>query len=88
LISSAISNCAKTGSAQKAERTGVVGRLLQHLGAENVGGHQVGRELHATRVEPEHRAERFDQLGLGEARHADSRPWPPARMVANVSSTT
>ena len=46
-------------------------RLLQHFGAENVGGHQVGRELDAARVEPERDAHRLDQLGLGEARHAD-----------------
>ena len=45
--------------------------FLQHLGAENVGRHQVGRELDAPRVEAEHRAERLDQLGLGQARHAD-----------------
>ena len=49
-------------------------RLLQHLGAENVGGHQVGRELDAPRIEPERRAHGLDQLGLGEARHADQQP--------------
>ena len=46
-------------------------RFLQHLGAENVGGHQVGRELDAPRVEAERGAQGLDQLGLGEARHAD-----------------
>ena len=45
--------------------------LLQHLRAQNVGGHQVRRELDAARLEAEHRAERIDQLGLGEAGHAD-----------------
>ena len=46
-------------------------RFLQHLGAEDVGRHQIGRELHAPGVEAEHGAERLDELGLGEARHAD-----------------
>ena len=45
--------------------------LFQHLGAEDVGRHQVGRELDAPRVEPEHDAQRLDQLGLGETGHAD-----------------
>ena len=45
--------------------------LLHHFGAENVGRHQVGRELDAARIEAQHDAERLDQLGLGEARHAD-----------------
>jgi hypothetical protein len=45
--------------------------LLHHLGAEDVGWHQVGRELDAARVEAEHDAQCLDQLGLGKARHAD-----------------
>ena len=45
--------------------------LVQHLGAENIRGHQVRRELDALGIEPERDAERFDQLGLGEAGHAD-----------------
>ena len=47
------------------------GAFLQHFGAENVGRHQVGRELDAARVEPERDAHGLDQLGLGEAGHAD-----------------
>ena len=45
--------------------------LLHHLGAENVGRHQVGRELDAAGIQAEHDAERLDQLGLGEAGNAD-----------------
>ena len=45
--------------------------FLQHLGAEDVGRHQVGRELDAPAVEAEHDAHGVDQLGLGEAGHAD-----------------
>ena len=47
------------------------GAFLQHLAAEDVGGHQVGRELDAAGVEAEHGAERLDELGLGEAGNAD-----------------
>ena len=52
------------------ERLPVVA-LVQHLGAENIRRHQVRRELDALGVEPERDAERFDQLGLGEAGNAD-----------------
>ena len=45
--------------------------FLQHLGAENVGRHQVGRELHALGVQAERDAHGLHQLGLGEAGHAD-----------------
>ena len=47
------------------------GAFLQHLAAEDVGGHQVGGELDAAGVEAEHGAERLDELGLGEAGNAD-----------------
>ena len=55
----------------EAEAARAVEPFLHHLGAENVGGHQVGRELHAQRVEPHDDAERLHQLGLGEAGNAD-----------------
>ena len=45
--------------------------LFQHLGAQDVGRHQVGRELDALGLHAEHDAQRLDQLGLGEAGHAD-----------------
>ena len=45
--------------------------LLEHLRAEDVGRHQVGRELDALLGQPEHHAQRLDQARLGEARHAD-----------------
>jgi hypothetical protein len=71
LISSAISSCAKTGPLMKRNERLPRLAVLQHFGAEDVGGHQVGRELDALGVEAQHGAERFDQLRLGEARHAD-----------------
>ncbi len=58
-------------SADEAESPLAVVAFLHHLGAEDVGGHQVRRELHAAGVESDDDAERFDQLRLGEARNAD-----------------
>ena len=45
--------------------------FFHHFGAGDVGGHQVGGELDAAGVQPHHDAQRFHQLGLGQARHAD-----------------
>ena len=55
----------------KRKRALAADAFLQHLAAEDVGGHQVGGELDAAGVEAEHGAERFDELGLGEAGNAD-----------------
>ena len=71
LISSAISSWPKIGPGMKRKARLPPGAFLQHFAAEDVGGHQVGRELDAPGVEAEHGAERLDQLGLGEAGHAD-----------------
>ncbi len=49
------------------------GIFLQHFGTQNVGGHQVGRELDAARVEPEHDAHGFHKFRLGETRHTDQK---------------
>lgn len=61
----------KDRAGDEAEAALAGGVLLEHFRAENVGGHQVGRELHAAGVETERNAHRFHQLGLGEAGHAD-----------------
>ncbi len=45
--------------------------FLEHFGAEDVGGHQIGRELDTPRIEAEHGSHCVDQLGLGETRHAE-----------------
>jgi hypothetical protein len=45
--------------------------FLQHLGADDISRHQIGRALHPLVFEAEHAAQRLDQLGLGEAGHAD-----------------
>ena len=49
------------------------GAFLQHFGAENVRRHQVGRELDAPRIEPEHGAHGLDELGLGKPGHAEEK---------------
>ena len=51
-----------------------VGALVEDLGAENVGWHQVRGELYPARRETEHRAHRLDELGLGEAGYANQEP--------------
>ena len=71
LISSAIKQLGEDRAGEEAEAALAGLAFLQHLGAENVGGHEVGRELDAPRVEPEHDAHGLDELGLGEARHAE-----------------
>ena len=53
--------------------------FLEHLGAENVGRHQVGRALNALVVEPEDRAQSLDEPGLGEAGDADQQRVPAAQ---------
>ena len=58
----------------EAERPAAVGAGLQHLGAEDVGRHQVRGELHPVRHQPEHGAERLDQPGLGQSGRADEQP--------------
>src|SRR5262245_40175957 len=45
--------------------------LFQHFSAENVGRHQIGSELYAARVKTEHDTHGLDELGLGEAGHAN-----------------
>ena len=63
----------------EAEAALAAGALLQHLAAEDVGRHEIGRELDAAGVEPEHDAHGLDQLGLGEAGKADQQRMPAAQ---------
>ncbi|MEI9887365.1 MAG: hypothetical protein WDN08_12840 [Rhizomicrobium sp.] len=70
MISSAIRSWGEHRPGQEAEGA-LAGRLLQHFGADDVGRHQVGGELDALPVEPEHDAQGLDQLGLGQTRHPD-----------------
>jgi hypothetical protein len=45
--------------------------LVEHLGADNIGRHQVRGELDAFFFQPQHLAERDGELGLGKAGRAD-----------------
>ena len=45
--------------------------LVHHLGAENIRGHQIRRELDAVGGKAEHLAERRHQSGLGKTGNAD-----------------
>ena len=45
--------------------------VVEHLGAQNVGRHQVGRELHPFLGKTQDDAQGLGKAGLGQARHAD-----------------
>jgi len=61
----------KDRALEEAEAALAGGALVQHLGAENVGRHQVGRELDALVGKTEGSTHRFDEAGLGKTRRAD-----------------
>ena len=73
LISSAMRSWAKTGPFTKRKERRPVGALVEDFGAQDVGGHQVRRELDAAGVEAEHGAQRLHELRLGEAGDADEK---------------
>ena len=58
-------------SLDEPERAAACVGLFQHLGAQDVGGHQVGRELDAFGAHAEHDPQGLDQQGLGKTGHAD-----------------
>ena len=70
LISSASTICAKIGPGLELETPPAVGALDHDVGADDVGRHQVGRELDAVEVEVEHLGQRADEERLAQARHA------------------
>jgi hypothetical protein len=82
----AISSCAKDRAAHEAEGAAAVGRFLQDLRAQDVGRHQVRRELNAAGAEPEHRAHRVDKLGLRQTRDADQQAVPSESTVVSARS--
>ena len=60
---------AKSGPGDEAERAAPGGAvLLEDVGAGDVRGHQVGRELDAAEAQVEHLGERADEQRLGQAR--------------------
>ena len=72
LISSARMMLAKTGPGTK-RKVRLTGRLVffHHLGPGDIGGHEIGGELNAAKVEMGRLGDRPDHERLGEARHAD-----------------
>ncbi len=58
------------GSFHEAKRALAPLVFLQHVGAGDVGGHQVGRELNTLESDIEDLGQRADHQGLGQARHA------------------
>jgi hypothetical protein len=63
LISSAIISWQKTGPGTKRNWR----RPPSLFGSQDIGRHQVGRELHALFLEAQHPAQRAGKLGLGKA---------------------
>ena len=62
--------------------------LFEHFCADDVGGHEVRRELDTLRVEAQCRAKRLDERGFCEARNADEQSVPPERILTSTSSIT
>ncbi len=58
---------------EEAEGPAAVGGGLQHLGAQDIGRHQVGGELDAVGIQAHDRAQRVDKPRLAEARQADQK---------------
>ncbi len=73
LISSAIRSWVKIGPWMKRKERFPALVLIHDFRAEDIGGHQVRCELHARGIQPEHRAERGDELGLGQPWHTDEK---------------
>ena len=51
-------------------------RQVKDVAAQNVGGHQVGRALHALELQFQHAGQSFGQQGLGDAGHAFEQQVP------------
>ena len=77
LISSARITLPKIGPLQEAELAAARSPiLLDHLGAGDVGGHQVGRELDAAELQGQGLGQRADHERLGQPRHAHQQAVP------------
>ncbi len=70
LISSASRMLVKIGPSTKRKLPPPVLVFLQHVGAGDVRGHQVGRELDALEADVEDAGQRADHQRLGQAGHA------------------
>ena len=70
LISSASTRLAKTGPRWNSNRRPPFGRLVQDVRADQVGRHQVGRELDPLELQVQRVGQRPDQQRLAQPRHA------------------
>ncbi len=61
--------------------------LVDDLGARDVAGHQVGRELNPAELHCQGLGQRRDGQGLRQARHADCQAVPAAKMQISISSS-
>jgi hypothetical protein len=64
----------KYGSPYKAKTAAPIDSFFEDFGSQNIGGHQIRRELDAARIQAKNGAKGFDKLGFGEARHTDKQP--------------
>ena len=71
LISSASTRLWKMGPGRNRTARPAPPVFLEHVGAGDVGGQEVGRELHAPERQLERLGQRRHEQRLGEARHAD-----------------
>jgi hypothetical protein len=89
LISSARITLAKTGPRRNLNERCTGGLvLLDHLGAGDVRGHQVGRELDAREGQRQRTRERRDHQRLGQTRHAFEYAVAAANSAMSSCSTT
>ena len=67
LISSASTTFAKIGPGWNSKNVPAVRVLLNDVRADDVGGHQIGRELDARELQVEHIRQRVHEAGLADA---------------------
>ncbi len=76
LISSARQICVKIGPCWNSKIPLAVGRFHDHVRAQDVGRHQVGRELDAGELQVERLGQRADQQRLAQPGHAFQQAMP------------
>ena len=76
LISSARQICVKIGPRWNSNSRSPVGRFHDHVRAQDVGRHQVGRELDPGELQVERLGQRADQERLAQPRHAFQQAMP------------
>ncbi len=73
LISSAISNWQNTGPGTKRNCLQALFGFVENFGAQDIGGHQIGGELHALFIKAQNPAQVGGELGFGKAGSADQK---------------